>query len=63
MVNPWCISSLLQIHAEVDQVDHDLDMALGLHGATHHTETDPGFAVFGDESRDDGMERPLTGFI
>src|ERR1700680_3265367 len=53
------ITGLLQIHAKIYQVDHDLHVPLWLHVAAHHTKAHPGLAVLGDEGRDDGVEWAL----
>ena len=54
------IARLLQAHAEVDQVHHDLHMALRLHLPAHHTETDPRPAILRDERRDDRLKRTFA---
>ena len=54
------IARLLEVHAEIDQVDQDLHMRLWLHRPTHNAETQPGLAVFGNECRDDGVERAFA---
>ena len=50
----------LHVHAEVDQVDQDLHVPLGLHVAPHHAEGQPRLAVLGDDGRNDRVERPLV---
>src|SRR5689334_14845722 len=55
------VAGFLQVHAEIDQVHHDLDVALRLHVAAHHTEADPRLAVLRDEGRNDRVERTLAG--
>ncbi len=57
------VAGFLEVHAEVDQVDQDLHLALGLGGAAHHPEGKPGLAVFGDEAGDDGVEGPLVRLV
>src|SRR5690606_14350147 len=54
------VAGLLQVHAEVDQVHHDLHVALRLHGSAHHAEAHPRLSVLRDEGRDDGLERALA---
>ena len=54
------VAGFLQVHAEVDQVYDDLHVPLRLHSTTHHAEGKPRLAVPGDESGNDGVERPLA---
>ena len=60
MLDPRRITGLLRAHSEIDEIDDDLDMALRLHGATHHTETHPRFSILRDERGDDRMEWPFV---
>ena len=60
MVDARSIPSLLQAHAKVDDIDNDLGVTLRLHRTAHDTKTHQRFSVLHDESRDDGMERPLA---
>src|SRR5258705_13247144 len=59
MLDTRSVAGVLQIHSEIDQVDDDLDVSLRLHGPTHDAEAHPGLVVARDESRNDGVERPL----
>jgi hypothetical protein len=54
------VAGFLQVHAEVDQVDHDLHVALRLHRAAHHAEAEPRLAVFRHEGGNDRVERALA---
>ena len=60
MVEPRRIAGLLIVHPEIDQVDDDLDVTLGLHAAAHQTEGGVGRAVPPHECRDDGVEGPFA---
>jgi len=62
VVVPRGVTGFLKIHPEVDHVDDDLHVPLGLHVPAHHTEGDPRFAVLHRERRDDRVERALTRF-
>ena len=54
------IPGLLDIHAVVDNVHHDLHVPLGLHGTAHQAETHQRRAVLHQEGRDDGVEGALA---
>ena len=55
------IDCLLGVHAVVNNVREQLDVALGLHESAHHAKNCPEIPVLGGESGDCGVERPLTG--
>ena len=57
------ITRFLQVHSEVDHVDDDLSVRLGLGRPTHHPKAHVGLPVPGHEGRDDGVKRPLVGFV
>jgi hypothetical protein len=59
MVEAGCVAGRLDVHPEIDDVDENLRVPLGLHVSTHQPEREPGFAVFGHEARNDRVERPL----
>ena len=63
MTDPRSITRLLQVHPEVDHVDHDLCMALGLHGTPHHTETHQRFPILGDEGGNNRVKGTFTRLI
>ena len=46
------VAGLLQVHAEVDEVDDDLHVALRLHVAAHHAEAHERLAVLRHERRE-----------
>src|SRR5688572_3761765 len=54
------VARLLQVHAEIDEVDDDLYMTLRLHRAAHHAERQPRLSILRDERGNDGVERPLA---
>lgn len=58
---PGVIHGLLGSHLVVHEVREQLDVALGLHRATHHAEGGPEFALPGSESGDDGVQGSLAG--
>jgi hypothetical protein len=51
----------LRVLAVVGDTDHDLRVALRLHGAAHDAEAHHGLAVLGDEARDDRLVGALAG--
>ena len=60
MIDPCRFASLLNVHAEIDQVDHHLRMTLRLVVAAHDAERHPGLAVLHDEGGDQRVQRPLV---
>ena len=62
MADARAVSSHLDVHLEVDQVDEDLYVALGLHVASHYSEREPRLAVFRDKRGDDRVKRAFVGF-
>ena len=56
----WCIAGSLRLLAMGQHTHQRLQMPLRLHVATHHTKTHARFAVLRQETRDDGLERPLS---
>ena len=62
MAKPGRISSLLDIHTEFQDIEENLDMALGLHGTTHDTKGKNRQAVPGNHGGNNGVEGPFTGF-
>ena len=59
MAYPWRVTGFLQVHAEIDQVDDDLGVRLGLHTSSHDTKAEPRFAIARDKSGNNCMERSL----
>ena len=55
------VTGRLRVLPIIGEPHHDLRMALWLHVTAHHAETHQRFSVAGDESRNDGVERPLAG--
>ena len=47
---------------KVDHVHQDLHVALRLHVASHHAETKPRLAVFGDHRGNDGVKGSFVRF-
>src|SRR5262249_20191390 len=54
------LAGLLDVHAEVDQVNQYLDLALRLHVTAHDAETEPRSTIPGHERGDDRVERTLV---
>ena len=54
------VARRLQAHAEINNIDQHLHMALGLHAAAHQAEAHDRLAVFHHEGGDDGVEGPLA---
>ena len=59
MKNPGGVPRFLEIHVEVDEVEKNLDVGLGLGGASHDPEAHVGLSVPGDEGGDDGVKGTL----
>src|SRR5262249_4859684 len=55
------IQARLRVHAVVQRVDHQLEVPLRLHEATHQPEGADGPAVVSEEAGDDGVEGALAG--
>src|SRR5439155_10329327 len=56
----WRFTTLLSIHSEVDQVDQNLYMALGLVISAHHSEREKWLVVFKDHGWNKRVERTLS---
>src|SRR5437762_3596579 len=56
-----CIEACLGVHAVIGLVYDHLDMALGLHGATHHTKGTNRAVSFREETGDYRVVRPFAG--
>ncbi len=54
------VAGFLDVHAEIDDVGQNLDMALRLHVAAHQPEGQERLAVLQDEAGDDGLERAFA---
>ncbi len=63
MAHAGRIARFLGVHAEVDEVHDDLDMAEGLELPAHDAVAEEGHAVLGDEAGDDGVEGPFAGGV
>src|SRR5690606_12632715 len=57
------VAGLLQVHAEVDEVAQDLDLALRLHVAAHDAESEQGAAGPRRKARNNSMKGPLAGRV
>ena len=60
VIPPGRVAGLLEVHAKVDDVAHDLHMALRLHVAAHHAETHERLAVLRDERGNDRVKWTLA---
>ena len=60
MPEPGRLDRLLGIHAELHEVEENLDVTLRLHVAAHHAVREPRLSLPGDERGNDGVERPLV---
>src|SRR5438046_9462944 len=54
------VPGFLNVQTKINLVCEHLYMTLRLHAAAHDTESFPGFAVFHDKSRNDGVKRAFT---
>ena len=63
MEDSGSVAGFLNIHVEIDDVEQDLDVSLRLCGAAHDTEAEEGFAVFGNEGGNDGVEGAFSGCV
>ncbi len=54
------VTSFLDIHVEVHDIDDDLRMPLGLDVSSHHAEAHEGLTVFSDERGDDRVKGALA---
>src|SRR6187200_2634678 len=60
MLPPGRVPGFLYVQTKIDLVCEHLHVALGLHAASHDTESFPRFAVFHHESGNDGVKRTFT---
>lgn len=61
MTDPGCFYGILDVHAKVNEIDHQLDVALGLHIRLHYPKGHKGLLPLKQHSRDDGMGKPFMG--
>src|ERR1700736_6511145 len=57
---PRSIEGILQVHAEVNHITKELDLALRLNITTNKAESDKGFLGMQHHCRNDRMARPLV---
>src|SRR5882724_2777808 len=60
MLPARCVPGLLHVQTKVDLVCEYLHVPLRLHASAHDTECFPRFAIFHDETRNNGVKRAFA---